>query len=206
MNTPTPGVLECSNIQLLEPDGDVPVAIQGGVDPALDERGEVILTDNQSEVSVAFVKPKLNANYRFEYLYVDNLGIAQPGVITAVPVNQTTMGFIVELAGAAIGLGYVLRWRVVVVDAGITPAPTPDVPESIYVNLPQNSVFSYFFQNPRTTQDYGFSELRVENLIDLPGFQTPILAQVIVKQQGAFTVLLSPTPNNGNYYLVARTP
>lgn len=203
---PTPGVQECNTIQLLEPDGDVPVAVQGGVDSALDERGQVVLTDGQSEVSVEFTKPKLNANYRFEYLYVDTLGLVQPGVISAVPVTQTTMGFVVELAGAAIGTGYILRWRVVIVDAEVVSSPTPDVPESIYVNLPQNNVFSYNFQNPRSTQDYGFSELRVENLIDLPGAQIPIFPQVIVKQEQAFTVLLSQTPNNGNYYLVARTP
>lgn len=204
--TPTTG-LECSTIQVLEPDGDVPVAVQGGIDPALDERGEVILSDNQSEVNVAFTKAKLSANYRFEYLYVDNLGVAQPGVISAVPVTQTTAGFVVELAGAAIGAGYILRWRVVVVE--ISFFVTQDVPESFYVNLPQARTFAYYFQSPRTTTDYRFSELRVEYNADPqedPLAIIPLFATVFLKTTTYFVVLLNNTPNNGRYYLVGKTP
>lgn len=203
---PTTG-LECNIIQVLEPDGDVPVVNQGGIDPALDERGEVVLSDNQSEVSVTFAKPKMSADYRFEYLYVDNLGVAQPGVISAVPVTQTTAGFVVELAGAAIGVGYILRWRVVVV--AVSLITSEDVPESFYVNLPQARTYLYYFQSPRSTTDYRFSELRVEykgNPNDDPLAVIPIFPIVFYKATTYFVVLLNNTPNNGLYYLVGKTP
>jgi hypothetical protein len=209
MNCPTLTTLQdCQNIQLIEPGTDELVAnFPGSQDPSLSERGEVILNVGQSEVTVNFVIPKASAIYRFEYLYVDALGIILPGIISVVPTLMTAFGFTVELAGAPIGNGYILRWRVVVtaLTGPITP-PTVDQPESIYVPLPMANVFTYMFLNPRSTQTYGFSELRVENLIDLPGVQTPILAQVVVKLLQQFSVALSPTPNNNNYYLVARTP
>lgn len=199
-------IQECSTIQLLEPNSDVPVGIAGETDPALDERGEEVLTTGQSEAVITFTKPKISAMYRFEYLYVDAIDIVQPGVISVVPVQQTAYGFTVELAGQPVAEGYILRWRVVVISTEVMPTPTPDIPESIYVQLPQSSVHSVMFNNPRSTQDYGFSELRIENLIDLPGLQVVIVPQVIVKLQEAFTVKLSQVPNNNNYYLVARTP
>lgn len=196
---------DCKNIQLIEPDSDVLTEQESGsVDPTLSERGELILTAGQTSAKIRFTTQKLSANYRFEYLYVDALGIASPGSISCVPVNQTIFDFTVEFAGEPITDGYILRWRVVVIS--VVQVPQIDQPESIYVQLPMSSVFTYTLTNPRSTQDYGFSELRVENLIDLPGAQTPILAQVVHKEQTQFAVALSPSPNNNNYFLVARIP
>lgn len=209
MSCPTFTTLQdCQNIQLIEPGTDELVAnFPGSQDPSLSERGEVVLTAGQTEVNVVFATTKASAIYRFEYLYVDALGIVLPGIISVVPTLMTAFGFTVELAGTPIGGGYILRWRVVVTAlAGPITPPLVDTPESIYVPLPMSNVFTYVFVNPRSGQTYGFSELRVENLIDLPNVQTPILAQVVSKQQAQFSVALSPTPNNGNYYLVARTP
>lgn len=196
---------QCKNIQLIEPDSDVLSETESGsVDPTLSERGELVLTIGQTGAQIEFVQKKLSSAYRFEYLYVDALGISTPGSITCVPSSQTIFGFKVEFAGSPIQDGYILRWRVVVVN--VTALPVLDLPESIYAQLPLSSVFTYMLVNPRSSQDYGFSELRVENLIDLPGAQTPILAQVVAKSQYSFSVSLSPTPNSGNYYLVARIP
>ena len=199
----------CDTIQILEPDSDVPTGIGGTSDPALTERGDVILQDGQSEVIVSFEETKLNANYRFEYLYVDDFGAFAPGVITAVPVLQTTMGFTVELAGAPIGPGYILRWRVVVIATTVPPpTPTPDIPESVYVNLPQNQTFTYHFQHPRSITTYTFSELRVEwTGIASPSVSpTAIFPMVIARALLYFTVFLNAIPPDGNYYLVARIP
>lgn len=195
---------QCKNIQLIEPDSDLLTEQQSGsVDPSLSERGDFILTANKVEATITFLTPKLSANYRFEYLYVDDLGDNSPGVVSCVPTTQTVFGFTVKFAGAPIADGYILRWRVVVISVVTSQI---DVPEVIYAQLPMTNVFSYSLVNPRSTQDYGFSELRVENLIDLPGAQTPILAQIVHKEQTQFIVALSPTPNTNNYFLAARIP
>lgn len=204
-------VNECKTIQILEPDSTLLVASQSGsIDQALDERGEVILSTNQVEVTVNFLTQKLSDEYRYEYLYVDALGLANPGTIVPVPIRETVAGFTVVLAGEPPQDGYILRWRVVVESTqlgGTVTLPVHDSPEVIYEQIPSGSlIFQVIFTSPRSTQTYGFSELRIENLIDLPGEQTPILAQVVAKTVDSFTVALSPSPQNNNYYLAARTP
>jgi hypothetical protein len=199
---------ECQTIQILEPDGDLPVGIPGSSDPALTERGDVILQDGQTQVVVNFVAIKLNATYRFEYLYVDSFGAVAPGVINAVPVLQTTAGFTADLAGAPIGNGYILRWRVVVIVTALPPpSPTPDAPENVYVNLPMSQVFTYYFQSPRSITTYTFSELRVEWTGGFSfGAPVAIFPMVIARNLLSFTVWLNTIPADGNYYLVARIP
>lgn len=212
----TPGVQECQNIQILEPDATLPVATGAAPDPAFQERGEVVLTQGQSEVSVTFQTPKAG-DYRFEYLYVDAFGVTNPGTIKPVPITQTTAGFTVDLAGVPPVAGYILRWRVTVVLVGVTPQV--DTPESFRVQIPtpfpeglpipvppQFYTLSVTFQNPRSSNTYGFSELRVENLVDDPGTQTPIAIQVCAKTTTNFTIVFNPTPPTANYFLVGRTP
>lgn len=208
----SPGIQECATIQIIEPDSDLPVGTGSiGADPALTERGEVVLSTGQSEAVVTFAFPKLTASYRFEYLYVDALGELAPGVITAVPVTMTTLGFTVEMAGEPPKDGYILRWRVVVVSVETTT--NVDAPEHLRVQMPYHvgdeptvTVLTVPFTNPRSNTNYGFSELRVENLVDAPEDQVPVVVQVYDKELGQFKITFSPDLTTPNYYLVVRTP
>lgn len=203
---PDPLTGQCRTIQIIEPDSQLLVATSSGsVDPALDESGSVILAIDQNEVSVVFAASKLSAAYKFEYLYVDAFGIINPGTIEPVVITQTVLGFTVDLAGEPPIEGYILRWRVVVASIDAIPIAV-DTPESFYLQLPRAAIFTVTFTNPRSIQTYGFSELRVENLVDLPSNQTPILAQVTTKTFMSFSVGLNPKPPTDNYFLVARIP
>ena len=193
---------DCNTIQIIE----------GGTDPNLDEKGEVALAVGQSEVSVTFTRSKAGT-YRFEYLYVDAFGQVNPGTIEPVVTAQTQYGFTVKLGGVAEATGYVLRWHVVVIS--VTTSFNVDAPESFRVQIPNVAdlapppaarVLTVTFQNPRSNTLYGFSELRVENLIDNPATQTPIAVQVCAKTQTNFTICFSPAAPTNNYFLVGRTP
>lgn len=198
---------QCRTIQLLEPDDQLLVATSfGSADPSLDESGSVALSTDLAEVEVTFRVTKAG-EYRFEYLYVDALGQVLPGGFDIVPIIQTPYGFTVDLSGIPLETGHVLRWRVVVIQIGIAPPAPTDQPESFYIHIPQGAHFlQVLFSVQRSTDNYGFSELRVENLIDLPGQQTPIWIQVCQRFTSAFGVAISPSPPNNNYFLVARVP
>jgi hypothetical protein len=94
----------------------------------------------------------------------------------------------------------------VVVTIITTPGSLIDSPENIRIQLTLTNTFTATFANPRSNTQYGFTELRVENLIDNPAVQHPTIVQVVAKTLTNFTVGLSPTPNSNNYFLVARTP
>jgi hypothetical protein len=198
----------CQTIQVLEPDPTLTAAVipAPGYDPSMTESGDVPLSARQGLVTVHFTFPKAG-DYRFEYLYVDGLGLPHPGVINVIPTNQNIYGFTVSLAGIPESTGRVLRWRVVVVTVRQTAGDFTDAPETIRHRLPDDSsITDITFVNPRSNTTYGFSEFRVENLDDDPATQSPILAQVVTKTPISFSVALSPTPPSLNYYLVARTP
>jgi hypothetical protein len=124
------------------------------------------------------------------------------GNISPVPSMQNMFGFTVELVGGPILAGFILRWRVVVVELG----GVLDQPETIRVQLPMANIDTITLFNPRSDDTYGFDELRVENLIDDPSIQTPVEVQVIAKTQTNFTIALSPTPPTNNYFLTVRVP
>lgn len=211
-------IQECNTIQIIEPDGDLPVDTTGAsADPSLTERGEEVLTAGQTQVTVRFQTQKLTAGYRFEYLYVDFIGSAQdnpnPGTIQAVPVQQSLTEFVVELAGFPVTAGYVLRWRVVVTE--ISAIAVIDAPESMRIQLPglhpgftsaPEIKMDVPFVNPRSNTTYGFSEFRIENLVDDPDDQSPIVVQVYAKQTDKFSITWNPYAPTENYFLVARTP
>ena len=192
-------------VQIIEPDSTLLTATSGGGgDPSLDESGSVALDIGQSTVEVEFETPKASTDYRFEYLYVDAFGVVNPGDIEPVVVQQTHFGFSVDLAGSPAVNGYILRWRVVVTE--ISTIPDIDTPETIYIQLPQVNLFIINFANPRSSTQYGFSELRVENLVDDPATQSPIHVQVVAKTQSNFTIAINPTPPSLSYFLAVRTP
>ena len=196
-------------VQVIEPDGTlVTASSSGSTDQSLDESGSVALEAGQTTVEVRFQTTKASENYRFEYLYVDALDMADATDVEAVPVIQTVFGFTVKLVGTGVVIGgvpvgYVLRWRVVVNEFG--PAIL-DQPETIYLQLPQVNLLLVHLTNPRSSTDYGFDELRVENLVDDVAEQTPVLVQVVLKTQTTFTIGLSPTPPTDNYFLAIKIP
>jgi hypothetical protein len=203
-----PDTTTCQVIQVIEPDPTLSTAVipSPGFDPSMFESGDVPLAINQGTVTVTFQVVKAG-DYRFEYLYVDGLGAIHPGVINVIPVTQTVYGFTVNLAGVPRAVGRVLRWHVVVVTVIQSPGNLVDAPETIRVALPVNAnSLVVSFVNPRSTAMYGFTELRVENVIDDPTLQSPVWVQVTLKTLITFTVGISPTPPTANYYLVARTP
>ena len=204
LNNPQTGCPDCPSIQLIE---DGSTIILPPVDPSLEESGSVnLFVDPITDlIHVNFLTPKASDQYRFEYLYVDALGLVNPNDIIPVPVAQSIFGFTVDIGAVKpVGPGYVLRWRVVVFS--LVSTGNLDEPETIYVRLPRTNIFMYNLLNPRSSTDYGFDELRVENLADLPDQQAPIWIQVVQKTQVSFTIGLSPTPPTDNYFLSARIP
>jgi hypothetical protein len=205
MNACPPNGTDCRIVQVIEPDSTLLVnTSQGSTDTSIDESGSVILSAGQTQVDVQFLTKKAGDDYRFEYLYIDAFGVVNPGNVAPVPVLQTIYGFSVKLAGAAILAGYILRWRVVVVTFG--GGGVLDAPETIYIQLPRANTFVVHLVNARTTTDYAFGELRVENLIDPVSSQTPIWVQVVQKTKTSFTIGLSPTPPTDNYFLSVSLP
>src|SRR5215510_14428202 len=112
----------CRSVQLIEPDSTLLSAISfGGADQSLDETGSTPIPFTlTARLFATFSTPKASSNYRFEYLYIDALGIALPGAVQPVVVSTTVTGFLVDFAGIPLSEGYILRWRVVVV--GEVPA------------------------------------------------------------------------------------
>src|SRR5215469_27358 len=192
----TPAGNECMVSQVLEPTDPTLVAVSSGsIDPAITEQGSLDLNPGDKIVSVTFNAMKCNENYRFEYLYVDNLSgeVVLQGYVVPIPIAQTVFGFSVDLTGQAIVPGSILRWRVVVIDLSVI-GDLLDQPQSLYLQLPMVNLFVVNLANPRSTTDYGFDELRVENLADTPSAQTPIAVQVVAKTQTTFTIAMSPSP------------
>ncbi len=195
----------CRTVTLIEPlDTLLTSTSAGSTDQSLDEQGSVTLSADQTTASIAFQTPKAGENYRFEFLYIDAFGVANPGNSEAIPTVQTAYGFTVRLVGAPILAGYVLRWRVVVIELGV--GGQLDAPESIRIQLPQVDVLTVYLTNPRSTTNYQFDALYVENLVDMVTIQTPIFVQIVVKTNNSFTIGINPTPPTNNYFLIARVP
>jgi hypothetical protein len=203
MICPQTGAIECDTVQIIEPKGDFLVDT-GGVSSDLDERGSVELLNGQTSVAVLFDVTKINASYNFEYLYVDAVGLVHPGAIQVIPTLKAAQGFTVLFAGAPIGAGYVLHWRVTIVRTSSIAAI--DAPEDLYLQMPRTTTMAVAFVNPRSGVNYGFSELRVENLLDLIGNQAIINVQVHQKTETGFVIGVSPRPPTDNYFLKVRTP
>ena len=105
---------------------------------------------------------------------------------------------------APAGTNYVLYWRVTIVTT--TDLVQTDAPEDIYLVMPQTNFMYVVFANPRSGVNYGFSELRVENLTDPLETQTPIHVQVCLKTTTEFVLGVNPIPPTSNYFLKVRTP
>lgn len=198
------GVIECDTVQIIEPKGDFLIDTAGS-NSDLDERGELPLSAGQTHAEILFKVSKLNANYHFEYLYVDAGGIFNPGAVVAIPTIQATYGFQVVFAAAPPISGYVLRWRVTIVQT--SSLVQIDAPENLYLLMPNANLMSVLFSNPRSNTNYGFSELRVENLTEPPAGQAIIRVQVVSKTVSGFIMAVNPTPPVGShYFLKVRTP
>lgn len=193
-------------IQLLEPDDDLLVATSSGsTDASLQESGTVDLQIGQTSVTVAFAEPKLSEQYIFEALYVAELDLDPVGDIEAVPRSQTKYGFTVGLVGTPDKLGYQLVWRVVIrAGVGTVSVGGIDAPDGATTQLPQAQSVVITFASPRSTTTYGFSEFRVQNLVDATRFT--VWPQISAKTTTNFTVDLNPAPDTNNYFLVWRTP
>jgi len=197
----------CRTVTVLEPDNTVLSSTSSGsTDLSLQESGSVPIPPHLHTIAVPFTVLKASDDYSFEYLYVDALGIPNPGTIVPIVDYKITGGFLVHLAGVPAIEGYVLRWRVVV-NSLLSTGIQVNAPENIRQQLGTGfRVAVINFVNPRSDTNYGFTELRIENLIDLPNTQHLILPQVVAKSVSNFTVELSTPPPNHNYFLVARTP
>jgi hypothetical protein len=193
----------CDTVQIIEPNDDLLVDVAGG-NSDLDERGELPLTAGQLSADVVFKVQKLNAAYQFEYLYVDAIGNPKPGGIKVIPIARGTAGFTVAFAGTPIAPGYILHWRVVI--RRTSTLIQIDAPEHLYLQMPRSNTMTINFVNPRSGVNYGFTELRVENLSDLSSDAALVHVQVSQKRIDGFTVAVNPRPPNDNYFLTVRTP
>lgn len=203
MSCQSPGTVECDTVQIIEPKDDLLVDT-ANTRSDMDERGEVELVNGQTSAVIIFAVPKLNAFYHFEYLYIDAMGNTNPGGIQIVPTVRAIEGFAVLFAGLPIGAGYVLHWRVVVTQT--SSLVQIDAPEDLYLQMPHANLMAVTFVNPRSNTNYGFTELRVENLTDPPAGQALIGVQVVTKTTGGFVVAVNPMPPTNFYFLRVRTP
>ena len=195
----------CKTFTFIEPDDTLLSVTSSGVkDQSLDEAGDTVIPSGVPRMRIDFVTPKASFNYKFEYLYIDALGISNPGDVRIVVVDQNQFGFTVDFAGTTLSDGYILRWRVVVLN--LQGGLAIDAPENLRLQLPQARVYTATFVNPRSNTTYGFSELRVENLVDEISSQRVVSIQVAAKTQANFVIGINPPPDTGNYFLVARTP
>jgi hypothetical protein len=197
-------VANCDTVQIIEPKDEFLVDT-AGTRSDMDERGELELHEGQVNAIVYFEVKKLNATYNFEYLYVDAMGDNHPGAVQVVPTIRAVEGFAVAFAGAPLNDLCVLHWRVTIVRT--SSLVQIDAPEDLYLQIPINSgTMTIPFTNPRSGTSYGFSELRVENLTENPGFQSPIHVQVYAKTLSGFSIGISPRPRSNFYFLKVRTP
>ena len=98
-----------------------------------------------------------------------------------------------------------MHWRVTIVRT--SSLVQVDAPEDLYLLMPHANLMTIPFANPRSGINYGFSELRVENLQDDPALQAIIRVQVVAKTLSGFVVAVNPTPGVGShYFLKVRTP
>jgi hypothetical protein len=203
MSCPGTGI-ECDTVQIIEPNTDLLVDT-AGANSDIDEHGEVLLNQGQTGVIVYFVVPKLNANYSFEYLYVEaaNPPQSHPGTVIPIPTIKLNIGFGIRLAGSPIAPGYVLKWRVTI--KRTSSLVQIDAPENLYLQMPRTTTMQVVFANPRGGVDYGFSELRVENLIDTTR-RALIHVQVYQKGLNGFFLDVNPRPPTDHYFLKVRTP
>lgn len=195
-------LIECDTIQIIEPKGDFLVDTAGSTSD-MDERGEVALHAGQLHVVVYFRVPKLNPYFNFEYLYIDAMGNPHPGGVHVIPTVRANEGFAAVFAGSPVEAGYVLHWRVTIVRT--STLVQIDAPELLYLPMPRTSVMNVLFVNPRSNLNYGFTELRVENLSQ-EGGQAIIHVQVIVKTLIGVALGVNPVPRSDNYFLRVRTP
>jgi hypothetical protein len=110
----------------------------------------------------------------------------------------------VVFAGMPIESGYVLHWRVVIRRTSILIQI--DAPENLYLQIPRATTMVINFVNPRSGVNYGFSELRVENVIDPAANQALVHVQIVQKGLDGCTVAVNPRPPTDNYFLAVRTP
>jgi hypothetical protein len=196
----------CDTVQIIEPKDDFLVDT-AGTSSDMDERGSLELTVGQTQAVIAFLVPKINAEYNFEYLYIDAMGDPGanfPGAIQIIPTVRSRDGFGVVFAGSPIADGYVLHWRVTIVRT--SSLIQIDAPENLYIQMPRANTMPVAFVNPRSSIAYGFSELRVENLNTPPSQQAVIHVQVAQKTVNGFLLAVNPTPRNDFYFLKVRTP
>ena len=198
------GTIECSTVQVLEPQHDFLVDTSGAASD-MQEHGEVDLVEGQTGLTVFFTVPKLNNEYVFEYLYVDVQGIPHPGTVIPIPAIKDVVGFTIRLAGSPLSAGYVLHWRVVINQTSIIASGATDVPELFYLQMPRLSIMNIIFAFPRSSLNYGFTELRVENTSLEPN-QVIINVQLIVKELFGCAIGINPVPPTDHYYLRVRTP
>ena len=207
-----PDVIQCDTVQIIEPRDDLLVDVAGATND-MDERGSVELVDGQINAVVLFEVPKLSPDYSFEYLYVDAMGNVEPGAIQVVPTVRAIEGFAVVFAGAPFTLpplppgsgNYVLHWRVVV--HRTSTLVLIDAAEDLNVQLtPHANTQVIAFRQPRSGTNYGFTELRVENLTEDPSRIAVINVMVTHKTISGFTIAMNPRPPSEFYFLRVRTP
>lgn len=197
-------ITQCDTVQIIEPQDDLLVD-SAGTTSDLDERGTLDLSDGQINAVVLFQVPKLSAGYSFEYLYVDCEGLNQPGAVQIVPTVRAVEGFAVVFAGVPIGAGYVLHWRVNIHQA--TTLVLIDAPEDLNVPLDAHAnTQTIAFHQPRSGVNYGFTELRVENLTEPPANIAVINVMVTHKTISGFSIAINPRPPSEFYFLRVRTP
>lgn len=196
---------QCRTVVLIEPESDSLVATStSAIDQSIDESGTVELTIGQTQVNVTFETFKISADYQFDSLYIENLVDEPAGAIEIVPTVRTQAGFTVELSGAPPTANYTLYWKVQARSgqASTSTSGSSQDPESNSTSLDLGATSQVItFTTARTGITYGFSEFRVENIVDAAATQQVEWVQVTGKTTSNFTIAINPPPDTANYKL-----
>lgn len=195
---------QCRTIQIIEAENDSLVASStAAIDQSIDESGTVDLETGQTQVNVTFETFKISDDYQFDSLYIENLVDEPAGAIEIVPTVRTQAGFTVELSGAPPTANYTLYWKVQARtgQATSTSGSSSD-PESGSTTLNAAATSQTItFTTARTDATYGFSEFRVENIVDAAATQQVEWVQVTSKTTSNFVIAINPPPDTANYKL-----
>ena len=176
-------------------------------DVNFDEYGALNLNIGQTSAQVFFDYEKESADYRFEYLYIEN-DDDPTAEARAVCKARDTKSFTVDFTGAPITANSVLKWRVTVPDplhtcAGVAGAPkyvVYDKREGVTPFPKDADSVTINFSEEHSTDDWKLEALSIE----YTGLLTPLifsLPLIINRTTAGFTMIFQGHPDDDGYFI-----
>jgi len=197
--------------QVMSPCADDAVSVGQALgtrgDVNFDEYGTLNLNLGQTGAEVLFDYEKESADYRFEYLYIENADDPTAASFP-IPKIRTTKSFTVDFTGAPITANSVLKWRVTVPDPLHTCAGVAGSPKYVIyayqeglTPFPNGADFvPISFPQEQPNADYQLEAFSVE----YTGIGTPLIfaAPLIIERTTVgFTFVFQGHPDAEGYFI-----